>query len=391
MVPISYNVRSMFVRKTTAIATALGIALVVFVYAAAEMLASGVTKTMVTAGRPDNAIVLRKGSDNEMASSIEISTMNLILAAPGVARDSAGKSLAAGEIVVVIAQEKIGGEPGQVSNVLVRGVGDMALQVHPEVRVIEGRPPQPGTDEVMIGRGIVGRFAGMQMGSSFDLKKNRPVKVVGVFEAGGASFESEVWVGVDTARSSFGREGLVNSVAVRLESASKFDAFKAAVESEKRLQLDSFVETRYYEKQSENLSDFVGFLGGVVSFFFAFGAILGAIITMHAAVAQRQREIGTLRALGFSRGAILFSFLLEATLLAMAGGVVGILGALAFGARKISMVNWTTWSEVTFTFDADPVLLLKALFVGAIMGIIGGAFPAIRAARISPVQAMRGA
>jgi putative ABC transport system permease protein len=381
----------MLVRKTTAIATALGIALVVFVYAAAEMLASGVTKTMVTAGRPDNAIVLRKGSDNEMASSIELSTMNLILAAPGVARDSAGKSLASGEIVVVIAQEKLGGEPGQVSNVLVRGVGDMALQVHPEVRVIEGRPPQPGTDEVMIGRGIVGRFAGMQMGSSFDLKKNRPVKVVGIFEAGGASFESEVWVGIDTARSSFGREGLVNSVAVRLESPTKFDAFKAAVESEKRLQLDSFVETRYYEKQSENLAEFVGFLGGVVSFFFAFGAILGAIITMHAAVAQRQREIGTLRALGFSRGAILFSFLLEATLLALAGGVVGIAAALAFGARKISMVNWTTWSEVTFTFDADPVLLLKALLVGAIMGVIGGAFPAIRAARISPVQAMRGA
>jgi putative ABC transport system permease protein len=198
-------------------------------------------------------------------------------------------------------------------------------------------------------------------------------------------------VGIDTARSSFGREGLVNSVAVRLESASKFDAFKAAMESEKRLQLDSFVETRYYEKQSENLAQFVGFLGGTVSFFFAFGAILGAIITMHAAVAQRQREIGTLRALGFSRGSILFSFLLEATLLALAGGVVGIAAALAFGARKISMVNWTTWSEVSFTFDPDPMLLLKALVVGAIMGIIGGAFPAIRAARISPVQAMRGA
>jgi putative ABC transport system permease protein len=381
----------MLVRKTTTIATALGVGLVVFVFAAAEMLESGVTKTMVTAGRPDNAIVLRKGSDNEMASSIELNTMNLIVAAPGVARDSAGKSLASGEIVVVIAQEKIGGEPGQVSNVLVRGVGDTALQVHPEVRIIEGRPPQPGTDEVMIGKGIVGRFAGMQLGSSFDLKKNRPVKVVGIFEAGGASFESEVWAGIDTARSSFGREGLVNSVAVRLDSPSKFDAFKAAMESEKRLQLDAFVETRYYEKQSENLSDFVGFLGGVVSFFFGLGAILGAIITMHAAVAQRQREIGTLRALGFSRGAILFSFLLEATLLAVAGGVVGIAAALAFGARKISMVNWTTWSEVTFTFDADPVLLLKALLVGAIMGIIGGAFPAIRAARISPVQAMRGA
>jgi putative ABC transport system permease protein len=391
VVPISYNVRSMLVRKATTIATALGVGLVVFVYAAAQMLSSGVTKTMVTAGRPDNAIVLRKGSDTEMASSIELPTVNLILAAPGVKRDSAGNALGSGEIVVVIAQDKIGAEPGQVSNVLVRGVGEQALQVHPEVRVVQGRPPQPGTDEVMIGRGLVGRFAGMQIDSSFELKKNRPVKVVGIFEAGGASFESEVWAGIDTARSSFGREGLVNSVAVRLDSPAKFDAFKAAMESEKRLQLDAFVETRYYEKQSENLSDFVRILGGTVSFFFGFGAILGAIITMHAAVAQRQREIGTLRALGFSRGSILFSFLLEATILALAGGLIGVAAALAFGARKISMVNWSTWSEVTFTFDADPVLLLKALLVGALMGIIGGAFPAIRAARISPVQAMRGA
>jgi putative ABC transport system permease protein len=391
VIPISYNIRSMFVRKTTTIATALGVGLVVFVYASSEMLASGVTKTMTSAGRPDNAMVLRKGSDVEMASSIEVSTVNLVLAAPGVKRDTTGAALGSGEIVVVIAQEKIGGEPGQVSNVLVRGVGENALKVHPEVRVADGRPPQPGTDEVMIGRGLVGRFAGMQLGSSFELKKNRPVKVVGIFEAGGASFESEVWAGIDTARSSFGREGLVNSVVVRLDSPSKFDAFKAAMENEKRLQLDAWTETKYYERQSEGTSQFVGILGTLISFFFAFGAILGAIITMHAAVAQRQREIGTLRAIGFSRGSILFSFLLEATLLALAGGLVGVAGALAFGSQKISMMNWTTWQEVTFAFDPDPKLLLKSLFVGALMGILGGAFPAFRAARISPVQAMRGA
>jgi putative ABC transport system permease protein len=326
-----------------------------------------------------------------MASSIELPSVTLVLAAPGVKRDSTGAALGSGEIVVVIAQEKLGGAAGQVSNVLVRGVTELALKVHPEVHIVDGRPPQPGTDEVMIGRGLVGRFAGMQIGSSFELKKNRPVKVVGVFESGGASFESEVWVGIDTARSSFGREGLVNSVAVRLDSTSKFDAFKAAVENEKQLQLDASIETAYYERMSEGTSQFIGVLGGIISFFFGFGAILGAVITMHAAVAQRQREIGTLRALGFSRGAVLFSFLLEATMLAVAGGIVGVLGALAFGARKISMVNWMTWQEVTFAFDPDPALLLKALFVGALMGLVGGAFPAIRAARISPVEAMRGA
>jgi putative ABC transport system permease protein len=371
----------MLVRKTTTIATALGVGLVVFVYASAEMLSAGVVKTMTSAGRTDNAMVLRKGSDVEMASSIELPTVNLVLAAPGVKRDTTGAALGSGEIVVVIAQEKLGGQAGQVSNVLVRGVTEMALKVHPEVRVTDGRPPQPGTDEVMIGRGLVGRFAGMQIGSSFELKKNRPVKVVGVFEAGGASFESEVWAGIDTARSSFGREGLVNSVAVRLDSPSKFDTFKAAVENEKQLQLDASIETKYYERMSEGTSQFIGVLG----------AILGAVITMHAAVAQRQREIGTLRALGFSRGSVLFSFLLEAVLLSVAGGIVGILGALAFGARKISMVNWMTWQEVTFAFDPDPALLLKALVVGAVMGLFGGALPAIRAARISPVDAMRGA
>ena len=391
MVPISYNVRSLLVRKTTTIATALGIGLVVFVFASAAMLSSGVTKTMVSAGRPDNAMVLRKGSDTEMASSIELGTMNLILAAPGVKRDTAGGALGSGEIVVVIAQDKMGAPDGQVSNVLVRGVSETALKVHPEVRVVEGRPPQPGTDEVMIGRGLVGRFAGMRIGDKFDLKKNRPVNVVGVFEAGGTSYESEVWANIDTARSSFGRDGLVNSVVVRLDSPSKFDAFRAGVENDKRLGLEASIETKYYEHQSEGTSQFVGILGGIISFFFAFGAIFGAIITMHAAVAQRQREIGTLRALGFSRGSILFSFLLEAVMLAFAGGVVGLLGALALGATKISMMNFQTWQEITFSFDPNPEVLVRSLLWGAVMGIVGGAWPAIRAARISPVQAMRGA
>lgn len=391
MVPISYNVKSLLVRKTTTIATALGIGLVVFVFASAAMLSAGVTKTMVSAGRPDNAMVLRKGSDTEMASSIEVGTMNLILAAPGVKRDSTGATLGSGEIVVVIAQDKLGAPDGQVSNVLVRGVSEAALKVHPEVHIAEGRPPTPGTDEVMIGRGLVGRFAGMRIGDKFDLKKNRPVSVVGIFEAGGASYESEVWANIDTARSSFGREGLVNSVVVRLDSPSKFDAFRAAVENDKRLGLEASIETAYYAHQSEGTSQFIGILGGIISFFFAFGAIFGAIITMHAAVAQRQREIGTLRALGFSRGSILFSFLLEAVILAFAGGVVGLAGALVLGSTKISMMNFTTWQEVTFSFDATPEVLVRALLWGAVMGIVGGAGPAIRAARVSPVQAMRGA
>jgi putative ABC transport system permease protein len=342
---------------------------------------------MVGAGRSDNAVVLRKGSDTEMASSIEIGSLNLILAAPGVKRDGAGP-IGSGEIVVVIAQDKIGTE-GQVSNVLVRGVTDGSLRARPEIRVVDGRPPQPGTDEVMIGKGLVGNFKGMDVGSSFDLKKNRPVKVVGVFEAGGTSFESEVWADLDTARSSFGREGLVSSVTLRLDSPSKFDAFRATVESDKRLGLEALIETNYYEKQSEGTSLFILALGIIISIFFAAGATFGAVITMYAAVAQRQREIGTLRALGFSRFSILFSFLLESCLLALAGGLLGAAAAFCLGFVKISMMNFATWQEISFSFDPNPVVLAVAVLFAIGMGVGGGILPAWRAARVSPVEAMR--
>jgi len=388
MIAVNYNVRSLLVRKATTIATALGIGLVVFVLAAAIMLWFGIEKTMVGAGRPDNAVVLRKGSDTEMASSIEIATINLIVAAPGVKRDAANTSLGAGEIVVVIAQAKSGTE-GQVSNVLVRGVTEASLKIRPDIRVVDGRPPQPGTDEVMIGKGLVDKFAGMQIGSSFQLKKNRPVKVVGVFEAGGSSFESEVWADIDTARTSFGREGVVSSVIVQLDSPAKFDAFRATIESDKRLGLEALLEPRYYEKQSEGTRIFVLALGIVISVFFSIGAMIGALITMQAAVAQRQREIGTLRALGFSRISILFSFLLESVVLALAGGVVGAIAAFCMGFVKISMMNFATWQEVTFSFDPNPKVLVIAILVAGAMGLVGGFFPAFRAARVSPIEAMR--
>jgi len=388
VIPLSYNVRSLMVRKTTTLATALGVGLVVFVLAAAFMLGSGITRTMVGAGRSDNAMVLRKGSDTEMASSLEVNTLSLIAGAPGVKRSAAGTSLVSGEVVLVIAQEKLGTN-GQIANVLVRGVPDIAMEVRPELHLVAGRPPKPGTDEVMIGQGLRGKYQGMDLDQSFELKKNRPVKVVGVFESGGSSFESEVWADVDTARSSFGREGLVSSATVRLESASKFDAFKATMESDKRLGLEALTESGYYEKQSSQTSLFIKIMGAIIVFFISIGAVIGALITMQAAVSQRQREIGTLRALGFSRFSILSSFLLESAVLALGGGVVGVLGALCMSFVKLSMMNFATWQEVTFSFDPNPRVVVGSLFFGACMGIVGGFFPALRAARVSPIEAMR--
>ena len=389
MIPLSYNLRSLFVRKTTTIATALGIGLVVFVLASALMLSAGIEKTLVTAGQPDHAIVLRKGSDTEMASSIETKTVGLISAAPGVKKEGTAP-IASGEIVVVIALDKLGAAEGAVSNVLVRGMNEQGRTLRSDVKIVEGNWPRPGTDEVAIGRGIVGNFKGMQIGESFDLKKNRPMKVVGVFEAGGSSFESEIWADADIARGAFGREGLVNSVTVRLESPSAFDGFKAAMENDKQLGLEALLERDYYEKQSQGTKLFFTIMGTVITLFFGVGAIIGAIITMHAAIAQRQREIGTLRALGFSRLSILFSFLLESVMLALLGGVVGIVAALCVSFFKFSTMNFATWQEITFKFDPDPVLLGIGLLAGAGMGIIGGFFPALRAARVSPLEALRG-
>jgi putative ABC transport system permease protein len=390
MIPISYNVRSLLVRKTTTLATAGGIALVVFVLATALMLADGVKRTLVAGGRNDTALVIRKGSGNELSSSIETKAVSLVLATPGVKKDETGAPLGAAEVVVVIAQDKLGGEPGQVSNILVRGVADNVFKMRPDAKLIQGRPPKPGTDEAVIGKGLVGNYRGMNIGEKFDLKKNRPVEVVGVFEAGGSSFESEVWVNVETARTSFGREGLASSVTARLDSPAKFDAFKATLETDKQLQLEAKRETKYYEEQSQGTSQFVQIMGFIIAFFCALGATLGAMNTMFAAVAQRKREVGTLRALGFTKFQILSSFVLESSVLALVGGLVGLAASLLLSFARISMMNFQTWQEISFSFNPSPEILLISIICGAGMGVVGGFLPALKAAGTSPIEAMRG-
>jgi len=388
MIPLRYNLRSLAVRKTTTVATALGIGLVVFVLSASQMLADGIRNTLGRAGEADHAIVLRKGSDNEMSSSLESREVNLILAAPGIKRSPEGTPRGAGELIAVIALEKPN-SGGQVSNVAVRGVPEDILQFRSRTRVIAGRAPRPGADEAMIGQRLRGQFAGTDIGQRFELKKNLNLTVVGVFEADGSSHESEIWCDVQLVRSAFGREGYLSSVTVQLESPNKFDTFRSAIEHDRQLGLKAERETAYYEKQSEGTATLVRFLGGTVTFFFSIGAIIGAMITMYAAVAHRKREVGTLRALGFSRGTILSSFLLESIMLALIGGAAGSLASLAMGTVKFSMMNFNSWSEITFSFDPSPQVLLSSLAAGALMGVLGGLLPALRAARTSPVEAMR--
>jgi putative ABC transport system permease protein len=388
VIPVKYNVRSLAVRKATTVATATGIALVVFVLASALMLSAGIRKTLGSSGRAENAIVLRMGSESEIGSVVDDPSVPLVLAAPGVKTDERGQPLGAAEVVVVAAMEKVGADG--VTNLTIRGVQDNVMTFRPEVHLVEGRPPRPGTDEAIVGARIRGRIKGVDLGQSFDIKKNRPVSVVGIFESGGSAYESEVWVDRELLRQAYGRQGVVSTVRVRLDSPSKFDAFRAGVENDKRLGLEALREQAFYEQQSEGTSKFLGVLGTVVSVFFAIGAMIGAMITMYAAVANRQREIGTLRALGFSRRSILSSFLLEAVILSVVGGAVGAVASMAMTFVKFSMLNFSSWSEIVFSFDPTPQIILTALVFACGMGLLGGLFPAVRAARTSPLKAIRG-
>lgn len=388
MIPLRYNVRSILVRRVTSLATAIGVGLVVFVLAAALMLAEGVERTLGAAGREDVAIVLRRGSDAELGSGIDDPKVGLIKAMPGVKRVE-NEPVGVGEVVVVAAMEKEGTDGG-ITNVQIRGVTDGVENLRPNVKVIQGRKPSPGADEVMIGARIKGRFKGIDLGQTFELKKNRPLNVVGVFEDGGSAHESEVWVDSQVLKTSFGREGSVSSVRVVLDSPAAFDGFQAAVEQDKRLGLLTMRETTYYENHSKGTSLFISILGSIVAFFFSIGAMIGASNTMYAAVANRRREIGTLRALGFSRFAILTCFLVEAVILAVVGGALGTLAAMALGTVKFSMLNFASWSEIVFTFDATTNILVTSFVAAVIMGILGGFLPAVRAARVSAIDAMRG-
>lgn len=387
MVPVKYNVRSLFVRKTTTAAAALGLALVVFVFASVLMLGNGIRKTMGRAASPNVAVVLRKGSDAELSSGFDTASLNLVKATAGQVSAS-GQGEVTGEVVVVILLDKIGTEG--MSNVTVRGVPDGAIAFRNQAKIIEGRAPNAGAaDEVIVGKAIRGRFKGLEMGQSFELKKNRTVKVVGVFTDEGSSNESEVWGDLHAVASAFGREGYVSSARVKLDSPGKFDAFKTQIEQNRQLGLIAMREAEFFEKQSEMTATFMTGLGVLIAVFFSLGAMIGAMITMHAQVASRQKEIGTLRALGFSRFSILTCFLLESLLLALVGGGLGAVASLGMGMVKITLMNASSWSEVVFTFDATPAILMRSMILAGVMGIVGGFLPALRAARVSPVEAMR--
>ena len=384
MVPVQYNARSLWVRKVTTFATAFGIALVVFVFAGALMLGD-VSRVLAAAGRADNVIVLRKGSDAELTSAISNDYLGLFR---GPAQVSQATGLI-GEIVVVVIADHMDGSGS--SNVLVRGTPAEGLAFRPEIKIVSGRAPKPGTNEVMVGTGIAGRFKGLLPGQTIDLRRNRPLMVVGEFSADGGGYESEVWGDLDYVRNALGRQAVVSSARVRLNNPADFDAYRQLIETDKRFSMKVMRQSDYYEKQSAQTASFLKTLGLVVAILFSLAAMIGAAITMNGAVANRTREIGTLRALGFSRFSILTSFLLEALFLAAIGGVLGSALVLVLTVFvSFPVINFQTFSEIVIRFHATPAVFIKALIFSGVMGLVGGLFPAIRASRVSPIEAMRG-
>jgi ABC-type lipoprotein release transport system permease subunit len=389
-VPVVYNLRSLTVRKVTTALTAGGLALVVFVFCTVLMLATGVKRTLATTGVPENAKVIRKGAQNELQSGLLPEQLRLISAWPEIGPGKDGQPLASNELVVLIFALKEGAtDDTQGTNVTVRGVGDKALELHPPAKV-NGRMFRPGTSEIVIGRGLEGRFQGMTLGGTVKFAR-RDWTVVGVQDTAGSAYDSEIWGDVEQMEDAFQRRPAFSSITVKLANAGALTALQQKLEADPNLNtLEVKREDKYWAAQSENFSMFVTFLGLFVAVIFAFGAMLGTMITMYAQVAARTREIGTLRAMGFRRRSVLVSFVVESVLLALAAGGIGIFAASFWQLRSFSTMNWQTFSEVSFQFKLTPQIIGASFFFAGLMGYAGGFLPAVRASRMAITQATRG-
>src|SRR3984893_8025411 len=382
---LNYNLRSLLARKATAAMTLMGIAMVVAVFVMTLSLAQGFRATLVGSGSPQNAIVLRKGATAETVSAVLRSQLPLIESLPQVARAADGQALASPELVVIISLPRL--SDLQPANVPVRGVGPKAFQVRDTIEDAEGRRVTAGTREINVGRLASRRFGGLTLGS--DVKfGGASWRVVGIFTAGDASFESEGWGDVDLMMPAFQRNGY-QSVTVKLTDPSAFESFESVIAGDPRLDLRPRREQEYYEGQAETLTTVIRVFGTFVTLILSIGAMFGAMNTMYAAVAYRTREIGTLRALGFSRTRVVTAFLAESVALALVGGLVGCLLALPVHGLSTGTTNFASFSEVAFKFRITPTLLAGGIVFAALMGTAGGLLPALRAARIPIARALR--
>jgi putative ABC transport system permease protein len=372
-------------RRLTTALTIGGMALVVFVFAAVLMLAEGLRQTLVATGSFDNAIVLRASAESEVQSLLERDQAAIITSQPEIALNQEGQPLVDRELIVLFNLRKRG--TNNPANVTIRGVSPLALELRPEVRLAAGRMFRPGSSEIVTGQDISKRFAGAGLGESLRFAL-RDWTVVGVLDAGHTAFSSEIWGDIDQMQQAF-RRPIFSTVILRLRSPGDFDRLKSRLETDPRLPVQVKREIVFYEDQSKRMADFIRLLGLVLTIIFSLGAVLGAMITMYAAVASRTVEIGTLRALGFSRGNILTAILLESLCIGLLGGLTGLGAASLMQFFTISTTNWQTFAEVAFNFSLTPNIAVKSLLFGLGMGLVGGFLPAIQAARLNIVASLR--
>ena len=384
-IPLSYSFRNLWTRRLTTVLTASGMALVVFVFAAILMLAEGLRKTLVETGSHDNVVVIRKSSGSEVQSAIDRQQASVVETQPEVTIGEYGRPLLAKEMVVIITLDKRG--TGKPVYVTIRGIGQSSVPLRPQVKLVKGRLPKPGSSEIIAGRSVAERFEGGGLDEILRFGM-RDWKVVGIFDAGNTGFSSEIWGDADQLMQAF-RRTAYSSIIFRLRDSAQFEAVKQRLEADPRLTVEAKRETRYYADQSEMMTKFLRILGISLTVIFSLGAMIGAMITMYAAVANRVAEIGTLRALGFQRMSILSAFLLEALFLGLIGGFAGLFFASFMQFITVSTLNFQTFSELAFRFTLTFEIAWKSIAFSVIMGFVGGVLPAMRASRMNIVESLR--
>ena len=383
--PLSYIARNLWVRRVTTLLTALGMGLVVYVFATVLMMSQGIRETLVATGSPDNVMVLRKGAGAEINSGLSREQVGILQSLPQIATDAQGHALASPEIVVLNTLPKRGS--GKPSNVTIRGTSPAGLALRPQVRLTAGRMFRPGTSEIIAGRAVAHGFAHAGLGETLRFA-GREWRVVGLFDGARSGFDSEIWGDGEQMTQAFRRVDY-SVLVFKLRDAALFDAVRQRIEDDPRLTLEAKVETVFYAEQSEMITLFINLLGLALSIIFSIGAVVGAMITMFASVAARIGEIGTLRALGFRRSSVLQAFMGESLLLALVGGVLGLMGAALMQTVQISTMNFQSFAELAFRFTLTPQIALMSLVFALAMGLLGGFIPAWRAARLTIVDCLR--
>jgi len=367
--------------------TITGVSLVVFVFAAVLMLSYGLEKTLVETGYDDNVICTRKASQGELSSQIDRDAVNQIKTYPEIKLSKEGKPLASGEMYTVINLNKIGST--DMSNVVVRGVEAEAFELRPNIKIKEGRMYNKGTNEIIIGTSINKRFSGCQMGQQVEFGGDH-WQIVGILDAAGTGFDSEIWGDGERIMNAFNRSSVFSSFTFRLNNKDDFEKLRDRVDKDPRF---NYVEMKrekvFYREQSEAMAMFITILGNTITFIFSIGAMIGAMITMYSAVANRTIEVGTLRALGFRRRNVLSAFLIEAMLIAFIGAGIGLVLASTLQFFSISTMNFTSFSEISFGFALNPSIVVNCFIFATVMGFLGGFLPAWRASRMNIVNALR--